>query len=228
MNALRSDHRPVQAPPRRVLSLVLTIAVHVGLVVFLVYGFAWKIESPGTLEVGLVGAPVGPGPTAALPAPPPEPPKPEPEPPKPEPPPVPEPEPEIATKKPDKKPEPEKPKPKPKPEPEKPKPKPEPEKPKPKPKPEPPLKPIDLKLDQKLDQTIARTAEAKRATDLLEAGGGRQGSPGTGSAGDPVGLAAYKAAIAAKVRRNLIPPPGLSGKPVAVFEIEQVMTSRGG
>ena len=233
MNALRSDRRPVQTPPRRVLSLVLTIAVHAVLAVFLVYGLMWPDIKPGSLEVSLVdgdATPSGPAIAAAPPtppAPPPEPPKPEPKPeppPAPEPPPVPPPKPEIATKKP----EPEKPEPK-KPEPKKPEPKkPEPEKTKPK-KPEPPLKEIDTKelSKQMLDQEIARTTEAKKVTEIL-GGGGQPGRQGTGSAGDSSGLDAYRKKVADKVKRNVIRPSDASGNPEAVFEVEQMETPRGG
>jgi colicin import membrane protein len=155
-----------------------------------------------------------PSPSPRSSPPPPEPPKPEPpkpEPPKPEPP-KPQPKPEIATKAP---------------EPPKPEKKPE---PKPKPPEEPPLKPIDLKklTDQKLNQEIERRDEVKRVNELL--GDGQQGKSNQRAAnpGNPGELDAYKKAIADKVRRNLNAPPGLSGNPSAVFEIEQIMGSRGG
>jgi colicin import membrane protein len=222
MNDFRPDHRPLQAPPRRVLSLVLTVAVHIGLIVFLVFGINRKSEPVGSLEVGLVSAPSGPGPAPApspkpepIPEPPkPEPPKPEPvvpEPPKPEPPPPPKPE--IATKKP---------------EPPKPEKKPEPPK-KPERKPvEQPLKPIDLtkQFDQKLEQAIERNTEAQKARELLE--GGRQQGRGRQGGSNPRELDAYRAAIAAKIRSNMTRIPTLSGNPVAVFEIVQVKVDRGG
>ncbi|MCL1859975.1 MAG: TonB C-terminal domain-containing protein, partial [Proteobacteria bacterium] len=84
MNDSRPDRRPRQAPPRRFLSLALTVAVHIGLLTFLFFGVNWQNEPLGSLEVGLVSAPSSPAPSA--PPPPPPPPKPEPEPPKPEPP----------------------------------------------------------------------------------------------------------------------------------------------
>jgi colicin import membrane protein len=223
MNDFRPDRRPYQKPPRRFLSFVLTVVVHIGLATFLYLGVDWDTKELGTLEVGLVGAPSAPAPAPAPapPPPPPEPPKPEPEPePKPEPPP----KPEIATKEPEKKPE-KKPEPK-KPEPEK---KPEP-KPEPKPKPPEPLKPIDLQkqLEQKLDQEKKRLDEAEKASKLL--GDGQQGTSNQRAAnpGNPGELDVYINAIKAKVRRNLTLPPGLSGNPSAEFEIEQVMSSRGG
>lgn len=153
------DHGPRQAPGKWS-SLALTIAVHLGLALFLFMGVRWQSAPPAALEVSLSSAPPrvassqaqstpprpAPKPEPPKPEPPkPEPPKPEPEPPKPQPkpePPKPEPKPEpkpqpkpdIATKAPEKKPEP-KPEPKPQPKPE-PKPEPKPQ-PKPEPKPEP-------------------------------------------------------------------------------------------
>jgi len=193
------------------MSLTLTIAVHIGLLTFLFFGVNWQNKPLGSLEVGLVSAPSGPAPAPTPPAPPPEPPKPEPPPPEP----PPQPKPEIATKKP----EPEKPKPE--------KPKPEPPKPEKKPERKPPdLKPIDLTklLDRKLDQDIKRNAEAKKVNDLLTDGRGS----GRQAVGNPGELDAYRKAISDKVYRNLTPPLGVSGNPKAVFEIEQVMGSRGG
>ncbi|MFU2487039.1 energy transducer TonB [Thauera sp. WH-1] len=149
--------------PGKWASLGLTIAVHLGLALFLFFGVRWQSSPPAALEVQLAAAPsTTPAPPKPQPAPRPEPPKPQPapepprpqpapeppkpqprpEPPKPEPPkaaPAPAPKPEIATKAPEKKPEPPKPAPKPEPKPE-PKPAPKPE-PKPAPKPEPKPKP---------------------------------------------------------------------------------------
>jgi colicin import membrane protein len=206
MNDFHPDKRPFQRPPRRFLSFILTVAVHIGLLAFLFFGVNWQNKPLGSLEVGLVSAPSAPSaPAPTPPAPPPEPPKPEP--PKPEPPPPPppkpEPKPEIATKAPEP-------------------PKPE-KKPEPKPK-EQPLKPIDLQkqLEEKLTKEIERRDEAKRVGELLD---GPRGQSRPGNSGE---LDAYRSAIARKVRSNLIAPPGLSGNPSAVFEIEQIMGSQGG
>jgi colicin import membrane protein len=228
MNSFQPDHRPVQAPQRGCLSLVLTIVVHIGLIALLFFGFTWQNEPLGSLEVGLVGAPSAPGPASAPPPPPPPPkvetPPPPPEPPAPEPPKEPPPAPEIATKK-----EPEK-KPEKKPDPPKPDPPKQEKKPEPK-KPEQPLKPIDIQklTNQKLEQELARAAEEKKANEIM-GGGGQQGQSRqpAGNPGNPGELDAYRAAITKKVYENLVTPPGLSGKPKAVFEIEQVMGSRGG
>lgn len=149
--------------PGKWASLGLTIAVHLGLALFLFFGVRWQSSPPAALEVQLAAAPsAAPTPPRPQPAPRPEPPRPEPpkpqpapEPPKPQPAPeppkpqprpeppkptpAPAPKPEIATKAPEKKPEPPRPAPKPEPKPEpKPAPKPEPKpEPKPAPKPEP-------------------------------------------------------------------------------------------
>ena len=221
MKDFQPDSRPREKHPRRFLSLILTVAVHVGLLVFLFVGIDWRSKPLGSLEVGLVGAPPSAPPTPAppdpqppqdktepVPEPPKEPPKPEPpkpeppkpEPPKPEPPKREDPKPEIATKKQEK--------------PEKPK-------PDPKPKTEPKLAPLNTpNLQNKLDAAIERNAEAKKADSLLNAGQGGRASREE--------LDAYRTAIATKVRRNLIAPPGLSGNPVALFEIEQIPGSNGG
>jgi colicin import membrane protein len=200
-----NDQRPLREKPRRFLPFFLTVSVHAGLALFLFFGVSWQSQPPGTLEVGLVGAPSLPAPA---PQPPSEPPPPEPAPP-PEPPKPPEPEPpkpqsvkpEIATKDP-KKPEP------PKPEPPKP--------PKPKePKPLKPLEPIDV--SKQLDRAIKQTAEASKVNNILNDG------QNAASAGSPGALDdAYQLMIANKVRGNLLKPPGLSGNPEAMFEIDQL------
>jgi len=207
MNDLRPDRRPRQAPPKRFVSLILTVAVHIGLLAFLFFGVNWQNKPLGSLEVGLAVGPSGsaPEPAPPPPPPPPEPPKPPPpEPPKPEPPKEPPPKPDIATKNP---------------EPPKPEKKPERKPPEP-----PPLKPIDLQkqLEKKLDQAIERSAEARKVNDIL-GGGQRSGRAAPGE------LDAYRAALVDKFRRNLNVLPGLfSGNPEALFEIEQVKGSGGG
>lgn len=233
---MKDSHLHLQREqPGKWASLALTIAVHVGLVAFLVFGIRWQSTPPGAMEVELVAAP------AARPAPPPPPPpepevkpEPKPEPPKPEPPkpaPKPEPKPEpkaqpkpdIATKAP--KPEPKKPEPK-KPEPKKPEPKPEPKKPEPKipePKPEP-KKPLAEKpktvTPQKDDYIERRMAEELAAADMnrvLREGEARAAAARSATARD-----AYANAIRTKVRGNLLRPPGLVGNPEAIFEVDQL------
>jgi len=95
MAAAHILNRPPE-PPGKTASVLLAIAMHVLLGVFLIYGIRWQTQHPEAVSVELVSAP--PAPTAeAQPAPPPEPvqkvePKPEP---KPAPPP---PKPDIAVK----------------------------------------------------------------------------------------------------------------------------------
>ncbi|MDR1227862.1 MAG: TonB C-terminal domain-containing protein [Azoarcus sp.] len=208
MKDFRMDRRPTNVRPRKFLSLILTLAVHIGLLAFLFFGIDWQSQPLGSLEVGLVG----PGPAPVRQAPPPPPPEPpRPEPPKPEPPKpvveesVPQPAPQIATKK------------------EKPKEPPKPEKAKEKPKPRElkPINMIDVDNNKKLTQELARQEEANKASTLLNSGS-------RGGGGNPGELDAYKNAVAAKIRRNLLKPPGLSGNPEAQLEIEQILGGNGG
>lgn len=220
--------------PGKWASLALTIAVHVGLIAFLVFGIRWQSSPPGAMEVELVAAP------AARPAPAPPPPEPEvkPEPPKPQPkpePPKPElkpepkpepkvqPKPDIATKAPKpepKKPEPKKPEPKPepkKPEPKKPEPKPEPKKPEPKkPVAEKP-KPVAPPKDDYFERRMAEELAAADMNRVLREGEARAAAARSASARD-----AYANAIRTKVRGNLLRPPGLVGNPEAIFEVDQL------
>jgi colicin import membrane protein len=91
---------PPPEPPGKTASVLLAVAMHVLLAIFLIYGIRWQTQHPEAVSVELVSAP--PAPTAEpQPAPPPEPvqkvePKPEPKPEaKPVPPP---PKPDIAVK----------------------------------------------------------------------------------------------------------------------------------
>ncbi|NMG36117.1 TonB C-terminal domain-containing protein, partial [Azoarcus sp. TTM-91] len=70
--------------PGKWASIGLTVAVHVGLALFLFFGVRWQSEPPASLEVELAAAPPRSAPTPA--------PQPEPKP-EPPPPPVPEPKP---------------------------------------------------------------------------------------------------------------------------------------
>ena len=220
--------------PGKWASLALTVTVHLALVAFLVLGIRWQSSPPAAMQVDLVAAP------ASRPAPPPEPavepkpepppkPEPKPQPPKPEPKPEPkplpkpEPKPDIATKAP----EPKKPvKPEPKPEPKKPEPKPEPKKPETKPEPKKPeprkpepetAKPVVPPRDDYMQQRLAQeTARADFERTLRDADA-RAAAARSKAAGD-----AYTNAIRTKVRGNLLRPPGLTGNPEAVFEVDQL------
>ena len=227
-DAVPNSHRD---EPGKWASLALTIAVHLGLIAFLVLGVRWQSAPPAALEVDLVAAvPARPAPPKPEPVPEPKPepkpiPKPEPELPKP----APKPEPPKAQAKPDiamKAPEAKKPvKPEPKPEPPKPEPKkpepkpPEPKKPEPEPakpepkKPAPVVPPKDDYMAQRLAQETERTQlERMMRDDVARAAGARNRA-----AGD-----AYENALRTKVRGNLLRPPGLSGNPEAVFEVDQL------
>lgn len=239
---MRERSSPPREAPGKWKSLALTLAVHFGLLLFLFFGIRWQSAPPASLEVELTGAPaqVASAPPPPKPAPQPEPPKPEPkpeppppkpeppkpEPPKPEPKPAPpkiEPKPEIATKAPEKKPEPPKSEPKPeaKPEP-KPQPKPEPPKvepkpvakPEPKPQPKPEPKPVQDDYMKELLAKETKAAQDARLESMLRQEAGRAGAQGD--------MDKYKLAVAAKVRGNLLRPPGLSGNPEATFEVDQL------
>jgi len=172
-----------------------------------------------------------PEPTPPKPEPRPEPPKPQPEPkpePKPEPPkpaPAPKPEPpkaepkpsapekpDIALKEETKKPEPKKEPPKPEKEPPKPEPK------KPEPKKEPPLDDFTKLAEARLRQQASNSATPAKAP-------GSASAPAAGGA--PSGpseqaRATYIDQIRAKVRGNIVVPPGVQGNPEAVFIVDQL------
>ena len=220
-----------QNQPGKWASLGLTVAVHLGLIAFLVLGVRWQSSPPAAMQVDLVAA------VPSRPAPPP-PPEPKPEPPKPAPkpePPKPEPKPavkpDIATKAPEpkkpepkkpepkkpepKKPEPKKPEPK-KPEPKKPEPKPEPKKPEPKPEPEKPREIVPPK-DDYMAERLAQETQRTQLERMMRDDAARVAAARSAGAKD-----AYTNAIRTKVRGNLLRPPGLSGNPEAVFDVDQL------
>jgi colicin import membrane protein len=214
--------------PGKWASLGLTVAVHLGLIAFLVFGVRWQSSPPAGMQVDLVAAvpsqpappPPAPAPEPPKPAPKPEPPKPipPPEPPKPEP--KPAVQPDIATKSPEPK-KPVKPEPKPeppKPEPKKPEPKPEPKKPEPKPEP-PPEKPraVVPPKDDYMTERLAQETQRTQLERMLRDDAARAAAARNRAAGD-----AYTNAIRTKVRGNLLRPPGVSGNPEAVFEVDQL------
>lgn len=184
-----------------------------------------------------------PEPTPPKPEPRPEPPKPQPEPkpepkpepPKPAPPPKPEPpkaepkpsapeKPDIALKEEVKKPEPKKEPPKEEPKKEPPKPEKEPPKPEPK-KPEPKKEPLPLDDFTKLtearlrQQTTTPASPAKTPSSAsAPAAGGAPSGPSEQA------RATYIDQIRAKVRGNIVVPPGVQGNPEAVFIVDQLPT----
>jgi colicin import membrane protein len=189
--------------PGRKASVALAAAVHVLLLVLLVYGVRWQTRSPEAVEVELVRA--VPAPAAIAPAEPVPPPKVEPRPvpriePRPEPKPAPPAKPDIALK------EKEKPKPKPVPKPE----------PKIKPKVEP--KPLRDEASRRLvkealrreqQQLDARKADQELAN--LMAASARSKA-----------VADYIGRIRGKIKGNIVLPPDLAGNPEAIFDVVQL------
>jgi len=198
-------------PPGRRLALALTLAVHLVLLVFLIWGVQWQSEKPQAVEVELVRAapppPAPPPPLEATPPPTEAPPPP--------------PKPEIVVK------EPPKTRPEPKPEP-RPAAKPE-QKPEPRPKPEAPPRSEVPAFDptQSLAEEEKRLAERKqreasqRALDeefaRLDAARAAQAASQLDKA-----RADYIARLRGKIRGNIVMPQGLSGNPEAVFEVTQL------
>ncbi|MDD5250515.1 MAG: energy transducer TonB [Rhodocyclaceae bacterium] len=183
-----------EAPGRRI-SIVLAVAVHVGLAIFLIYGVRWQSERPEAVEVELVQA--VPAPPAAEPAPaepPPAPPqKPAPVvepklPPKVEPKPAPAPpKPDIAVK--------------------------EKEKPKPPPKPEAPaFNPMEM-MKRELTQLTQRNTTAAADAELA-----RMKAAQAAAAHDSASKG-WEKRIAAKIKGNIVRPANATGNPEAIFEI---------
>lgn len=193
------------------ISIALAVAMHVGLVVLLVYGIRWQTEAPAAVEVELFrSVPLPPVETVPEPTPQPRPePKPEVQPPKPPPPPPPVVKPDIAIKKvPEKIP--------PKPE-VKPPPKPEP-KPQVKPenKPEPRVDALDRLMKRDEQQMRDRRVAAQAESDLA------QMKAGQAAAARNKGLARYTDKISAAIRSKLNVPPDVKGNPEAEFEVAQL------
>jgi colicin import membrane protein len=214
-------------------AIALAAAVHLILLAILLLGIHWQSQPPESVSVELwssLPAPepvpqpkVTPPPPKVEPKPPPPPPKvvPKPPPPPPKVEPKPEPrleKPDIAVK--------EKPKPKPEPKPEV-KPKPE---AKPKPKPEPTAKQLEeqareqeeRQLQKQLHQELARERVAlnvAREQQLIR----QQLAQATAEA-NARALAAWVDAIRAKIRSNIVLPPGINGNPEAQFDVVQLPT----
>jgi colicin import membrane protein len=186
--------------PGKKASAALAAAVHVALIVLLVYGVRWQTRPPEAVEVELVRA--VPAPPAAVVEPPPEPappPKVEPKPePKIEPKPAP-PKPDIALK-----------------EKEKPKPKPEPKPvPKVEPKPEP-----DKASRQFMAEALKRDQqqlEARKADQELAQMKATQAASARSKA-----TADYIGKIRGKIKGNIVLPPDLKGNPEAIFDVVQL------
>jgi colicin import membrane protein len=209
-----NDARP---EPGKWASFALTTFVHLALIVFLIYGIRWQSQPAGPVEVELYRA----VPAPAVAPPPPEVkveprPQPKPEPKVEERPLPPPPKPDIAIK--DKeKPKEEKPKPKeekPPPKEEKPKPKEEP----PKAKEEPRAKPEPDRMRELLARESAqinRNREAQRAAAELNQLAQRQAASAAAAKSTKV----WEDRIRAKIRGNIVLPPGVSGNPEAIFDV---------
>jgi colicin import membrane protein len=205
MNAVFFEDRE---DPGKKASAALAAAVHVALIVLLVYGVRWQTRSPEAVEVELVRALSAPAPAAVAPpepepAPPPKiEPKPEP---RPEPKPAPPAKPDIALK--------EKEKPKAKPEP-KPEPKPVP-KIEPKPKPESDKASRQL-IDKELKE-LAAQRERQMAARELEQFKADQAALARSKA-----TANYIGKIRDKIKGRIALPPGIKGNPEAIFDVVQL------
>lgn len=194
MNAVFFEDRE---DPGKKASAALAAAVHVALLVLLVYGVRWQTRSPEAVEVELVRA--VPAPPAAVVEPPPvpaPPPKVEPKPePKIEPKPAP-PKPDIALK-----------------EKEKPKPKPE---PKPVPKVEP--KPEPDKASRQLQAEALKRDAAEieaRKTEQEHA----QMKAAQAAAASSRAVISWKQKVSAKIKANIVRPQNLTGNPEVEFKI---------
>ena len=192
MMEVRDLHEPVARPGQKA-AAVLAVVVHVLLALFLIYGVRWQSSMPEAVEVELVSSLPSPAPQKS-----PEPVKE----------PVPEPKPVQEP-------------PKPKPEPIKPPPKPDiavkdKEKPKPekKPEPKPVYDPIQDALKKEMEQTRRQQMSNAASQELSQ----MQATSARGSKSK----ADYQGRIAAKIRGNLMVPPGVSGNPEALFLVSQL------
>ncbi len=175
-------------------ALVLAVVMHVVLAAALVLGVSWQSRAPEVISVELWQPPPPPPPVA------------EPEPPKPAP--VPEAKPAPRIEKPDiaiK----------------------EPPKPKPKPvaKPVPP-KPDDRLAQQRLKEELAREQQvlvAARESQVIRDRMARDVARSAASAREK-GIATWVDRIRAKIKGNIVLPPGIRGNPEALFLVTQLPT----
>ena len=193
------DQQPQE--PGKGKAIAFTVLVHVLLIAGLFLGVQWKSSEPEAMNVEL-WAPTPQKATRVAPPPPTPEPKPEPKPapkiePKPEPKPTPK-APDIVVKEEKKKEE---------------KKKPEPPKPEPKPEPKPKTDPFKEMLERESRERQAST-EQNRLAALAE--------KEQRAAANRRGLESYAAKIRAKVRGNIVLPPGIAGNPEAIFEVNQL------
>jgi len=186
--------------PGKKASAALAAAVHVALVVLLVYGVRWQTRSPEAVEVELVRAVPAPAPAVVSP-PEPEPappPKVEPKPePKPEPRPAPPAKPDIALKEKDK------------------------PKPKPVPKVEPKAKPEPSAIDRKLIDKDFKELEARRTQEMAAREQAQLKATQAASARSKA-TADYIGKIKGKIKGNIVLPPDIRGNPEAIFDVVQL------
>lgn len=203
------EHALKRPEPGKWQSAVLAAGMHLLLGLFLFYSVRWQTSKPAAVQVELISS----MPTVEAPVRPPPPPEPvvekRPEPVVEPPPPPPPPKPDIAFK------EPPKPKPVPKVEP-KPEPKPVEKKPEAKPKPPDTRREIEAQ-DRMFKEALARESaeqaqrEASREADLIAqaaAEGARRSAAN-----------AWGDKISARIRSNIVLPPGATGNPEALVAI---------
>jgi colicin import membrane protein len=188
----------VRDEPGKRLSLVLTVAVHLALAVFLVYGIHWQTTTPEAVEVELVRAVPQPEPQAVAPPPPAPEPRPEPkvEVKPPPPPPV---KPDISIKE-----------------------KTKPVKPEARPRPAPadPFAEELKREERRIDERRASAAATEELARLKQAQVSAAQAQATSARNKAI--ASYLDKIRAKIRGNLVPPPNLRGNPEATFEVVQL------
>lgn len=225
MHAPAHDFAFRRPQPGKWPSVALAAGMHLLLGLFLFYSVSWQTSKPAAVQVELVGS-LPPVQAPVQPVPPPEPvvekqPAPVVEPP----PPPPPPRPDIAIK------EPPKPKtpPKPEPRPEPPKPKPVEKKPEPKPepkvekKPEPKVPPKpDNRLEQELQDKLMRESLQRESAEQMRRQAAQEADLMAKVAADGARIKAresWAGRISAKVKPNVVVPPGVTGNPEAVVAI---------
>lgn len=223
MHAQTHDFAFKRPQPGKWQSAGLAAGMHLLLALFLYYSVSWQTSQPAAVQVELVGS-LPPIEAPVRPPPPPEPvverqPEPVVEPP----PPPPPPKPDIAIKEPPKPKTP--PKVEPKPEPpkpveKKPEPKPEPKVEK-KPEPKVPPKP-DNRLEQELQDKLLKESLARESADQMRRQAAQEADLMAKLAADGARSKAretWAGRISAKVKPNVVVPPGASGNPEAVVAI---------
>ena len=228
MHAPAHDFAFRRPQPGKWPSVALAAGMHLLLGLFLFYSVSWQTSKPAAVQVELVGS-LPPVQAPVQPVPPPPPPEPvvekQPAPVVEPPPPPPPPRPDIAIK------EPPKPKtpPKPEPRPEPPKPKPAEKKPEPKPepkvekKPEPKVPPKpDNRLEQELQDKLLKESLQRESAEQMRRQAAQEADLMAKVAADGARIKAresWAGRISAKVKPNVVVPPGVTGNPEAVVAI---------